>query len=115
MTNKQKIWFAIFLAMFIIPEVLWSAYSSFYCAILFSGSGNSFQLFHLVTNPKSLIIQKLISFIQFFGLLSSLIVLTKSQAKNKTVKSLAISFLAVLLILAIYFLYFIFNFNPQIG
>jgi len=115
MTKKQKIWLAVFLAMFIIPEILWSTYSSFYCMVLFSGSGNSFQLFQLIPNPKSLIIQKSISFVQFFGLLSSFVVLIKSQVKNKTIKLIEISFLAVLLILAIYFLYFIFNFNPQIG
>ncbi|MGB2631414.1 MAG: hypothetical protein WBC48_00640 [Minisyncoccales bacterium] len=115
MTKKQKSWLAVFLAMFLIPEILWSAYSSFYCAILFFGSGNSFQLFNLVPNPKSLIIQRLILLIQFFGLLPALVILTKSQVKNKTIKLIAVSFLAVLLILAIYSLYFMFSFNPQIG
>jgi len=115
MAKKQKIWLAIFLAMFLVPEILWSPYSSFYYAILFSNSGDSFQLFNLAPNPKSLIIQKLIVFVQFSGLLSSLFVLSKSQIKNKSIKLFANSILTVLLILAFYFLFFIFNFSPQVG
>ena len=41
MTKKQKIWFAIFLAMFLVPEVLWSPVNDFYYELLQSGkTGN---------------------------------------------------------------------------
>jgi glucan phosphoethanolaminetransferase (alkaline phosphatase superfamily) len=115
MTKKQKIWLGVFLAMFLIPEIFWSPYSSFYYAILSSSSGDSFQLFNLAPQPKSLVIQKLIVFVQCFGLLLSLFVLSKSQIKNKSIKLFAKLILSILLILAIYFLFFIFNFSPQIG
>jgi hypothetical protein len=115
MTKNQKIWLAVFLAMFLIPEILWSPYSSFYYSILFSNFGNSFQSIHLLPTPKLLIIQKSILLIQFFGLLLSLFVFAKSAIKNKLIK-LSIELILIILILsAFYFLLFTFNFNPKIG
>jgi len=38
MNKKQKIWFAVFLAMFLVPEILWSPVGNFLYQIFQSGN-----------------------------------------------------------------------------
>ena len=38
MTKKQKIWLGVFLALFIVPEVLWSPVGNFVYEIMQSGN-----------------------------------------------------------------------------
>jgi len=116
MTKKQKIWLAVFLAMFLVPEILWSPISSFYVSFFLPISGNFLQLLNLIPNPESPNIQKLILIIQFIGLLLTLLIINKKDyIKNKVVKWFSKFILSILIILVFYLLFFIFSFNPQIG
>jgi hypothetical protein len=70
MTTKQKIWFSIFLAMFLVPEVLWNPVANFYYE--FWQGMHASTVFPLrnnfLMNSDNLFLLKLVIWIQFFGL-----------------------------------------------
>ena len=72
MTKTQKIWMSIFLAMFIIPELLWSPVLN-YLLPFFYGSSYKFRDSVLFSGKVSPIILGLVIFIQVVGLVLSTI------------------------------------------
>jgi len=116
MTKKQKIWLAVFLAMFLVPEILWSPIFDFYYQLYQtdqSGGTHSFRQNFLDNSDNVNILKCIISF-QLFGLLSSLLFLIKSNL-NKIIKIIFISIFLLMILVVGFAVYFAFNFNPQIG
>ncbi len=103
MSKKQKIWFAVFLAMFAVPEVLWGLVNTF----LFKMS-----LFPPLQSNK---LNALIVSIEFVGILFATIIsfLFYTPPNIFLRATIRIVFL-ILLLLTFYLLLFSFNFNPQI-
>jgi hypothetical protein len=87
MTKTQKIWFAIFAAMFLIPEILWGGLRSYIYGTLFpSKTGDLPLLFSIISFPQNkffLIFVNLVSLIGIFGLI---FVINKLQIKNKIIR-----------------------------
>lgn len=119
MTKAQKIWFAVFLAMFLVPEVLWGLIGNFlYNNIRFAIGLNEGQTFyHILKFPNSAhsnLSLKTTIFIQALGLCGLLYSLSKLRIK-KVIKYLIYILVFILIVAAIMFLILINNFNPQIG
>lgn len=114
MTKKQKIWFAIFLAMFLVPEVLWGFLNTFFYGAIFKGDGPS--NFSLLPIIESNTLNTTISFIEFVGVLgATIIIIAFYRPKNIVLKIVAVTIFLIFLLLISYLLLFSLNFNPQIG
>ncbi len=77
MTKKQKIWLGVFLAMFIIPEILWSPVGNMIYELSQSGRGGDtypFRMTFLENSDNANVLQKIL-FLQFLGLFFSAIYL----------------------------------------
>jgi uncharacterized membrane protein YwzB len=115
MTTKQKIWFAIFLAMFAVPEVLWSPVNSFYRDIGISPfefrgliNGNNFF-------GENLTLAKVILCVQLIGLLIGFWIVSTSRFDKKLIKLTSSVFLGLLILFVAYILVFAFVSNPHFG
>ena len=117
MTKNQKIWFAVFLAMFLVPEILWGSIVDFYYQLSqTSQSGGTYPLrYNFLTNSDNVGILKLVMLIELVGLACSFIVLLLARINNKVVKTLVFLIFATLLLIVGFAVLFAFNFNPQIG
>jgi len=115
MTKNQKIWFAVFSAMFLIPEILWGlTINNFLYGFLYPSS-LELSKFHLLPIVESNSFNLFVVFIQWIGLLLGLIYLFFISIKNKFLKSILIFIFTILLLLVFYVFLFAINFNPQIG
>ena len=111
MTKIQKVWLGIFLAMFIVPEVLFS----FLVSTIFSLLGRKFyfiyQLFikeqFFTDNPAYLFISICIEIIGLLGLLMFNIKYNKSKAKQ--IYSILLVFVLICLCVIFYIGYSISN------
>lgn len=81
MTKKQKIILAVFLAMFIVPEVLWSPVGNTVYELTQSGNVIPFRHNFLMVSDN-LVYFRMVNFIQFIGILSSLIVSLKVKGEK---------------------------------
>ena len=117
MTTKQKIWFAIFLAMFAVPEVLWSPVSDFYYEFWQSGKiGNIIPLRqNFLNNSDNVGILKLVIVIQLLSLFIAFGILLVAKFNSKIIKRITILLLIILIFLVGFMVLFAFNFNPKIG
>jgi len=82
MTKKQKIWFAVFLSMFVLPEVLWSPLLNFYYEFWTGTKSNAVYALRnnfIVNNDN---IWKSILLLQTIGLVFSLFICFKNQTKR---------------------------------
>lgn len=103
MTKKQKIWFGVFLAMFLVPEILWSPVGNVVYELFQSGNSNSLRSNFLTGYQHNSIYQSILIF-QTVGLMLSIYYLKKNVLK-KLVKYCLIVFLIILLILTLAVLY----------
>ncbi len=113
MTKKQKIWLGVFLAMFIIPEVLWSPVGNRLYANFFSGDKNSVSVFRpnfFTDVDNSNIISKVL-FIQFLGLFLSAIYLLK--IRKQFAKKYVPYFLAGILFVFSIVVFFVYGFSTM--
>ena len=117
MTKKQKIWLSIFLAMFLIPEILWGGvrwiiFRAYFPLKIFKNFD-----FGLTGDINNNLLGSLIAMAQFFGLLGFTVILSKLKT-NSLLKTIVLIFLIALLffsgILALAGFYYLFN-VPQIG
>ena len=114
MTKPQKIWFGIFLAMFLIPEILWGLLNTLLFGAIFNGTGPS--NFSLLPALKSNGLNRVVICVEFIGILfSTIICLFLYYPKKIFLRIIIIAILIILLLLTFYILLFSFNFNPQIG
>lgn len=114
MTKTQKVWLGVFLAMFIVPEVLWSPVENI--AYDFLQNSNNVKIFrpNFLTSPDNITILLLFLAFQLVGLISSLILISKSQL-NFWFKSLCIIVLILLLIITGAVFYFAFSLRHGIS
>lgn len=116
MTKKQKIWFAVFLAMFLIPEILWSPIRGIFSIYFPGGLPDIFSISSSIeTNNNA--IACLITLTQLIGLLGMVYLIYKSKINN-SIKIITLFFLFLLICLSINLVYMGFyylNNYPQIG
>ncbi len=119
MAKKQKIWLAVFLAMFLVPEILWSPIGNFlYNMVRFIfGLGEGRVFYGLLSFPdssESSVFLIICLLIQILGLSGTLSFVLRMSIK-RLVKYLLLILLIVLIISNLFFLVFVVNFNPRIG
>jgi hypothetical protein len=109
MTKKQKIWFAIFAAMFLIPEVLWSPVGNFYYELI--KPGNDYPIrdnFLMKTDNANLLV--LVFSVQAIGLIGLFIwFLVSGQKKFIKLPGLVLSALGLLSICFALYLFYAFR------
>jgi hypothetical protein len=110
----QKVWLGIFLAMFVVPEVLWSPVVNFIYSLYTNHlNGNSSLLRNnFLQNPDNVNILSTVLFIQMAGLLFSCIylIIIHSNIKNKALLWAS----CVLLFLAAVVVFFLFGFSVSL-
>jgi len=118
MTKKQKIWLYVFLALFVIPEVLWSPVGNFYYELSQTSKSGGTEPFrdNFLQNSDNLSILKVVLLIQFIGFTLFLYMFWKHRG---LISNPYLRYLLVLLFLAIFILsafsaYFAFTFSPDI-
>ena len=106
MTKKQKIWLYIFLALFVIPEVLWSPVGNFVYELFLShyGSTRPFRN-NFLQQSNNINYLSTILFLQLLGIFSTFIYLIITR-KNITKIPFWLSILATLLLSIITFFCF---------
>lgn len=115
MTKNQKIWLFVFLAMFIIPEILWGLLNTFLFGAIYRGNGPS--NFSVLPALQSNGLNALIVCIEFIGVLfTTIFCFLFYHPKNIILKILIIIFLVFLSLLTFYLLLFSYNFSHmQLG
>ena len=122
MTKKQKIWLAVFLAMFLVPEILWPQSTiilySWIREVFFgispvAGEFSRFSIFSFNQLPQ---LSNALFLLKMFGLVSAFIYSLILFSKSKNVKILIINIIITLLLLVnLFYILFLINFNPRIG
>jgi len=122
MAKKQKIWLAVFLAMFLVPEILWPQSTiilySWIREIFFSvspvaGEFSRFSIFSFNQLPQ---LSNTLFLLKMFGLVSAFIYSLILFSKSKNVKILIINIIiALLLFVNLFYILFLINFSPRIG
>ena len=108
MTKTQKIWLGIFLAMFIVPEVLWSPVYKFWYSLKFPTVGGHYAVIrqNFLDNSGNSGLWSNLVLLEFFGLFFTaiyLIVIRKAFKHAGTVwLIILICFLASLYVLWTY-------------
>ncbi|MFA6376783.1 MAG: hypothetical protein WCX69_05295 [Candidatus Paceibacterota bacterium] len=118
MPKKQKLWFALSLAMFLIPEILWSPIANFYYGIVQDSKvGGDYHEFrnNFLTYGDNVGILKFVIFLQFLGLLIAFIISLTAKYNNKIIKKLTILLLSIFILIIGFVVLFVYNNNPQIG
>ncbi len=77
MTKKQKIWLAVFSAMFLVPEILWGGVRSLITKVFFQSSYSNFFSLSVFSDVSNNLIASLISVVQFIGILIFVLVFIK--------------------------------------
>ena len=119
MTKKQKIWLSIFLAMFLIPEILWGGIVSFVYNSFFNKiSINIMQLLNIAPINNNLIAAFAL-LCQLIGLVGLFFFMISNHAiKNKFLKILIIVILVFFIALSGFYMFmglYYLGHTPQIG
>ena len=122
MTKKQKIWLAVFLAMFLVPEILWPQSTiilySWIREVFFgispvAGEFSRFSIFSFNQLPQ---LSNALFLLKMFGLVSAFIYSLILFSKSKNVKILITNIIiALLLLVNLFYILFLINFSPRIG
>jgi hypothetical protein len=122
MAKKQKIWLAVFLAMFLVPEILWPQSTiilySWIREVFFgispvAGEFSRFSIFSFNQLPQ---LSNALFLLKMFGLVSAFIYSLILFSKSKNVKILITNIIiALLLIVNLFYILFLINFSPRIG
>ena len=81
MSKKQKIWLGVFLAMFIIPELLWSPILNTLYELWQSGNVIPFRE-NFIMASDNLLYFRLVNFMQLVGIVFASVVLFKTSNKK---------------------------------
>jgi len=117
MTKIQKIWLWIFVAMFAVPEILWSPVVNFYYEFLQSSWTSYVQPFRdsFLQDSDNLNYLRFVIFLQFMGLLLSLASIVRNNFfHNKVIKYFIVVLLSLLLIIVGFTLLFAMTFSIDI-
>jgi len=108
MTKKQKIWMWIFIAMFALPEILWSPITNF-LYILYKGGNHPVILRNnFLFNYKYDSLLKVIISIQFIGAFLFLVSWLKIKRKSKSkILFWLVLVLAIMFCLASFFILYL--------
>lgn len=115
MTKIQKIWMGIFIAMFAVPEILWSPIGNFIYSFLSPTVGGNYQLLrnNFLFDYRFENLLKFLVFIQSIGIVLFLIFLLKNKSaiKSKILfwTILFVGFLICFTTLFVFYLAVIFN------
>ncbi|MFA5990984.1 MAG: hypothetical protein WC794_01915 [Candidatus Doudnabacteria bacterium] len=114
MTKVQKIWLSVFLAMFLVPEILWSPAVNFYYQFIKGMYVSNVPVLRMnfLQNQDYIASLKVVYLIQALGLLFALISIFRFKKTN--IKWLYISILLILLILNAFILIYAFQTNYSI-
>ena len=114
MTKVQKIWLGIFLAMFIVPEILWSPVGNFLYSMYKPSQQGSIQVLrnNFLLNSENINILSTVLFIQMAGLLFSgiFLVVVHKSIKNKILLWAS----SILLFLAAVIAFFLFGLSVSL-
>ena len=113
MKKSQKIWLAVSLAMFLIPELLWSPIGNFYYEFFQSGDVYPFRMNFLI-DSKNFNLLKLVFLIQFAGVILFLFFIF-IQKMNKLTKIILLIFALLAVLIIGFVVLFAFYNNPRIG
>jgi hypothetical protein len=116
MTKKQKIWFAVFLAMFIIPEILWSPLRSIFLIYFPDKLPDIFNL-SLFNEINDNVAALMITLAQLIGLSGLMCLIYKLKINNLIKIILFILFILFICLSAnlVYMGFYYLNNYPQIG
>ena len=81
MTKKQKIWLGIFLAMFVIPELLWSPILNILHELWQTGNVTPLRE-NFIMDSDNLLYFRLTNLIQLIGIIFASAILVKTKNKN---------------------------------
>jgi hypothetical protein len=88
MSKAQKIWLGVFLAMFLVPEILWSPVGNFVYELFQTNQSGGTHPFRqtFLENSDNINSLSVVLFIQLFGIVITIIylVVIHKQIKNKT-------------------------------
>ncbi len=122
MENKQKIWLAVSLLMFLIPEILWPQSTviiySWIREIFFgvaprAGEFADFSILFFSNAPQ---LSNILLLIKIFGLIMGFVYsIGIYRNNNKPIVLWLIIILGLLLIANGFYIMFLMNFNPQFG
>jgi len=111
MSKIQKIWMWIFIAMFAIPEILWSPVENF--IYIFIRNSDPPQLFrtNFLTEAGPSFLYRMIVLIQLIGLLGFLFILMKNKKNiHRRWHYYILLILDLLLILLTFFVFYLITF-----
>jgi hypothetical protein len=118
MTKNQKILLWVSIALFIVPEVIWSPVINFYHDLFNTNKIGGTTIFRnsFLQSPDNLDLLKLVLLIELIGTVSALIIIFKNRHSiSNLVRGWVLVILMVLLVVIFGFaLYFIYSFNPDI-
>jgi hypothetical protein len=114
MTKIQKITLGIFLAMFIVPEVVWSPVGNLAYSLL--QNSNHAQVFRLnfLTSSDNINFLLFLLFFQLIGIIGSLVLIVQAKI-NLWIKSILIFILLLLLLITGLLFYIAFSLRHGIG
>jgi len=107
----KKIWLGIFIAMFAIPEILWSPIANFLYIFIKNSDPAELLRFNFLTESDPDFLYKMIVFIQLVGLLGALFILIKNgKSINNKYWYYILLTLDSLLILSTVFVFYLITF-----
>lgn len=108
MSKTQKVWLWIFLALFVVPEALWSPVGNMIYELYLSQFGNTYPFRdNFLQNSDNINVLSSVLFIQLLGLVFTIVYLIfkRTHIQNKTVLWSSL----VLLLLATLVTFFVFG------
>lgn len=103
MTKKQKIWFWIFLGMFLVPEILWSLVSNYLYSFLQQGDPPQLLRQNFLTSSDYRSYSILVVLIQFVGLLLACV----NLFKNRKIWNVLSYYLFLLILIVLFLITFV--------
>ena len=96
MTKNQKIWFAVFLAMFLVPEILLGAVRYVIFKMVFSFTASDIFTSSVFQSLNNNLITFVIITIEFVGLIGLLVDFYKINFRIKLIKLILLAILVLL-------------------
>ena len=114
MTKQQRTWLAVFLVMFLVPEVLWSPVGNL--VFDFFQRTNNVEIFrpNFLTVSDNINLLLYVVCFQFIGILGSTIIAIKANVASLS-KLILVSVMTIVLLVTGFVLYVIFSLRHGIG
>jgi hypothetical protein len=105
MTKTQKIWLGIFLAMFVVPEIVWAPVTNLIYEFMQNTNNTLPYRNNFLMNPDNITWLSVVLAIQLLGSIFSIVLLFKNKTKGLIFWS--IISLLIILALVILFLFYL--------